>query len=121
MPLPKTLAAALLATILGISPAFAHAFLVKSDPPVGASIATAPKTLLLTFTEGLEIPFCSVAVTDSMGMDDSAGKPEPVPGHPEQMLVPVNISMPGKILVSWHAVSVDTHKTQGTFSFMVTQ
>jgi methionine-rich copper-binding protein CopC len=56
-----------------------------------------------------------------MGMDDSAGKPEPVPGHPEQMLVPLNISMPGKILVSWHAVSVDTHKTQGTFSFMVTQ
>jgi methionine-rich copper-binding protein CopC len=121
MPLRKTLLAALIATTLGTTPAFAHAFLVKSDPPVGATLTTAPKTLLMTFTEGLEIPFCTVAVTDSMGMDDTAGKPQPVPGHPEQMMVPLNITMPGKIMVSWHAVSVDTHKTQGTFSFTVTQ
>jgi len=121
MRLPKTVAAVFLATALGISPAFAHAFLVKSDPPVGATLAAAPKFLRLTFTEGLEIPFCTVAVTDSMGMDDAGGKPEAVPGHPEQMLVALNITMPGKILVSWHAVSVDTHKTQGTFSFTVAQ
>jgi methionine-rich copper-binding protein CopC len=112
------LGAALVGMILGSPPAFAHAFLVKSDPPVGGTVA-APKTLLLTFTEGLEVPFCSVAVTDGMGMDDAAGKPEAVPGHPEQILVKLNISMPGKILVTWHAVSVDTHKTQGNFSFTV--
>jgi len=75
--------------------------------------------LLLTFTEGLEIPFCTVAVTDGMGMNDAAGKPQAVPGHPEQMMVPLNIEMPGKITVSWHAVSVDTHKTEGSFSFTV--
>jgi len=121
MPLPKILSAALLSTALGITPAFAHAFLVKSDPPVGATLATAPKFLVLTFTEGLELPFCTVAVTDSMGMDDAAGKPQPIPGHPDEMSVPLNITMPGKILVSWHAVSVDTHKTQGSFSFTVTQ
>lgn len=118
MHLLKSLAVTILATTLA-TPALAHAFLVKSDPPVGATLATAPKTLLLTFTEGLEIPFCTVSVTDSMGMDDAAGKPQAVPGHPEQMMVPLNITMPGKILVSWHAVSVDTHKTQGSFSFTV--
>jgi len=111
--------AALLGLALCASPAFAHAFLVHADPPVGGTVQGAPKTLLLTFTEGLEIPFCSVAVTDSMGMNDAAGKPQAVPGHPEQMLVPLNISMPGKILVTWHAVSVDTHHTQGNFSFTV--
>lgn len=112
--------AALLSLTLFASPACAHAFLVRSDPAVGSTVTGAPKFLVLTFTEGLEIPFCTVAVTDSMGMDDAAGKPEAVPGHPEDMRVPLNITMPGKILVSWHAVSVDTHKTQGTFSFTVT-
>jgi methionine-rich copper-binding protein CopC len=115
----KRLAAASVAMSLGASPVFAHAFLEKSDPPVGSTVTAAPKFLLLTFTEGLELPFCRVAVTDGMGMDDAAGKPQPVPGHPEQMMVKVNITMPGKILVSWHAVSVDTHKTQGSFSFTV--
>jgi methionine-rich copper-binding protein CopC len=115
----KQIAAAALAMSLAATPAFAHAFLKKSDPPVGATVTAAPKFLLLTFTEGLELPFCRVAVTDGMGMDDTAGKPRPVPGHPEQMMVPVNIRMPGKIMVTWQAVSVDTHKTQGSFSFTV--
>jgi methionine-rich copper-binding protein CopC len=113
------------ATLLGLalsgSPAFAHAFLVRSDPAVGSTVQGAPKTLLLTFTEGLEVPFCGVAVTDGMGMNDAAGKPQAVPGHPEQMLVRLNITMPGKLLVTWHAVSVDTHHTEGAFSFTVAQ
>lgn len=113
------LGGAWLGLALSASPAFAHAFLVHADPPVGSTVSGAPKTLLLTFTEGLEIPFCSVAVTDGMGMNDVAGKPEAVPGHPEEMLVPLNIPMPGKLLVTWHAVSVDTHHTQGAFSFTV--
>ncbi len=110
---------ALVAVLSGVAPAFAHAFLVTSDPPVGSTVASAPKFLRLTFTEGLEIAFCRVAVTDGMGMDDTAGKPQPVPGHPEQMMVALNITMPGRVMVSWHAVSVDTHKTQGNFSFTV--
>jgi len=118
---PIRFGVALLCLAFGATPAFAHAFLVHAVPSVGSTVIGAPKTLLLTFTEGLEIPFCSVAVTDAMGMSDAAGKPEAVPGHPEQMLVPLNISMPGKILVTWHAVSVDTHHTQGAFSFTVAQ
>jgi methionine-rich copper-binding protein CopC len=119
MPYSKFLAGASFILALGCASAHAHAFLVKSNPPVGSTLTTAPTSLLLTFTEGLEIPFCSVAVTDGMGMNDAAGKPQPVPGHPEQMMVKLNIEMPGKITVSWHAVSVDTHKTEGSFSFTV--
>ena len=101
------------------APALAHAFLTKSDPEVGSTVKTAPKFLLLTFTEDLEVPFCQVMVTDSMGMNDAAGKPQAVPGHPNQLQVPLNIQMPGKITVTWHALSTDTHKTQGSFSFTV--
>jgi methionine-rich copper-binding protein CopC len=105
--------------VTGITPAFAHAFLVHASPSVGSTVTTPPKTLVLSFTEDLEIPFCAVAVTDGMGMNDAAGKPQAVPGHPDEMQVPLNIQMPGKIIVTWHALSVDTHKTQGSFSFTV--
>lgn len=113
--------AGLLAALLGASPAFAHAFLVKSDPGVGSTVTAAPKVLVLTFTEGLEIPFCKVLVTDGTGMNNAAGKPEPVPGHPNEMQVKLDIQKPGIISVSWHALSTDTHKTEGKFSFTVAQ
>lgn len=118
--LPRSLAAGLLASCIGTVPAFAHAFLEKSDPPVGSTVHPAPKALVLTYTEALEIPFCTVTVTDAMGMNDAAGKPQPVPGHANEMRVPLDIRMPGRITVTWHALSVDTHKTQGSFSFTVT-
>jgi methionine-rich copper-binding protein CopC len=117
--LNRSFAAALLAVSLGGMPAFAHAFLVKSEPPVGRTVSAAPKTLVLTFTEDLEIPFCTVIVTDGMGMNDAAGNPQALPGHSNELQVPLDITMPGKIRVTWHALSVDTHKTQGSFSFTV--
>jgi len=115
----RALATGLLLAALATTPALAHAFLVKSDPPVGSTVNAAPKILVLSYTEDLEIPFCIVTVTDSMGMNDAAGKPQPVPGHANEMQVPLNIQMPGKITVAWRALSTDTHKTQGSFSFTV--
>lgn len=103
-----------------MAPASAHAFLKSADPAVGSTVHGAPKMLVLSFTEDLEVAFCSVAVSDGMGMNDTAGKPQPVPGHPNELMVPLNIQMPGEITVTWHALSVDTHKTQGHFSFTVT-
>ncbi len=100
------------------SPALAHAFLQSANPTVGSVVKTAP-TLLLSFTEDLEVPFCSVAVTDAMGMNVEAGKPQAVPGHGDEIMVPLKITMPGKITVTWHALSVDTHKTEGHFTFTV--
>jgi copper resistance protein C len=115
----KSTILAALATALIASPAFAHAFLVKSNPPVGSTVQTAPTSLLLTYTEGLEVPFCSVSVVDGMGMHAEAGKPMAVPGHANEMRVPLKVAMPGKYTVTWHALSVDTHRTQGSFSFTV--
>jgi copper resistance protein C len=108
-----------LAAMSSASPAFAHAYLTKSDPAAGSVLQTAPKTLLLTYTEDLDVAFCTVTVTDGMGMNDAAGKPQPVPGHSNEMRVPLNIQMAGKISVAWHALSTDTHKTKGSFSFTV--
>ena len=117
----SALALCTMACISGVSPAFAHAFLTKSDPAAGSVLNAAPKTLLLTYTEDLDVAFCTVTVTDAMGMNDAAGKPQAVPGHANEMQVKLNIQMPGKITVAWHALSTDTHKTKGSFSFTVAQ
>ncbi len=109
----------LLFTLAGISPAFAHAFLKGSLPAVGATVASAPKALTLNFTEDLEVPFCTVTVTDSAGKQVNDGAPQAVPGHPDELSVKVTITQPGKYKVTWHALSVDTHKTQGDYSFTV--
>jgi methionine-rich copper-binding protein CopC len=113
------LALGVLGCLAGVKPAAAHAFLKDAVPAVGSTVSAAPKFLVLTFTEDLEVPFCTVLVTDSMGMNDAAGKPQAVPGHADELQVPLNIMMPGVITVTWHALSVDTHKTEGTFTFTV--
>jgi copper resistance protein C len=108
----------LLASLAGLSPAFAHAFLVKAEPAVGSTVATAPARLLMTYTEGLEVPFCSVTVKSTAGTIVN-GKPQTVPGHNNEMSVPLHITAPGTYHVTWHAVAVDTHHTQGRFTFTV--
>jgi methionine-rich copper-binding protein CopC len=113
----RYLAAALLLT-LGPAPALAHAFLAHASPSVGSVLASAPPALLLSYTEGVEVPFCKVTVTDDAGKN-VAGPPQPVPGHADEISVPLRITAPGKYLVTWHAVSVDTHRTEGSFAFTV--
>jgi methionine-rich copper-binding protein CopC len=111
-------ASVLLASLAGLSPAFAHAFLVKANPAVGSTVATAPAQLLMAYTEGLEVPFCAVTVTSASGTVVS-DKPQAVPGHNNEMSVKLHITAPGTYSVTWHAVAVDTHHTQGSFKFTV--
>ena len=108
-----------LLAVLAPVPAFAHAFLKSAEPSVGAVVAAPPAQLLLTYTEGLEVPFCTVTVAGPDGAQVQTAKPQPVPGHENELAVPVHITSPGKYVVTWHALSQDTHKTQGSFSFTV--
>jgi methionine-rich copper-binding protein CopC len=111
-----------LASLFGsliVSPAFAHAHLVKADPAAGSTVAVPPSTLLLSFTESLEVPFCTVTVTNAAGTPQQTAKPQAVPGHSDELSIPLHITAPGKYSVTWHALSTDTHKTHGSFTFTV--
>jgi copper resistance protein C len=96
--------------------ASAHAHLDHADPPVGATVATAPHDLTIWFTQGLEPAFSTVAVTDAGGARVDEGKPR-ISGN--TMSVTLKALSAGTYHVHWHAVSVDTHTTQGDFSFTV--
>lgn len=109
----------LLPALLAPLPACAHAFLKHAEPAVGATLATPPASVLMFYTEGLEVPFCTVIVQGPDGKAVQTAKPQAVPGHANEMSVPVHITTPGKYIVIWHAVSVDTHHTQGSFAFTI--
>ncbi|MGH7044375.1 MAG: copper resistance protein CopC [Acetobacteraceae bacterium] len=101
------------------APAFAHAFLVRAVPAVGATVMSAPARLTLSYTEGVVPHFCQVTVTGPGGATVATGRPHAEPGHPAVLLVRLPHLTPGRYTVTWHAVATDTHRTQGQFRFTV--
>lgn len=95
--------------------AFAHAFLDHAEPRVGSAVGSAPHELTLWFTQKLEPAFSSVEVTGPNGA--SVGGKAQVSSN--TIRVGIKAAGPGAYHVHWQALSVDTHKTQGSFTFTV--
>lgn len=98
-------------------PAMAHAFLESASPAAGENLKASPPRVALHFTEALEPALSGIAVTDMAGADMSAG-PSAVQ-HGTEIELPLKPLKPGRYRVSWHAVSVDTHRTEGKYNFLV--
>jgi copper resistance protein C len=107
-----------LALALTASAAFAHAQLEKATPPVGGTVASASE-IRLEFSEGVEPKFTKVSLTGPNGVAP-LGAARTESGNQAVLIVPISKSLTaGVYKVEWHAVSVDTHHTQGTFEFTV--
>ena len=98
--------------------AAAHAFLDHAEPRVGNTVATAPREVTLWFTQKLEPAFSSITVTNSAGQRVDTGKTR-VSGN--QMSVSLRSGGAGTYRVNWRVLSVDTHRTDGNFTFRVGQ
>ena len=108
-----------LALVLVSTAALAHAQLQRATPPVGGTVAS-PSEIRLEFSEGVEPKFSGVTLTAAGGATAPLGAARLEPGHQEVLIVPISKPLPpGAYTVHWHAVSVDTHHTQGTFDFTV--
>src|SRR5205809_1634347 len=98
--------------------ATAHALLDRAEPRVGNTVATAPREVTLWFTQKLEPAFSSITVTNSAGQRVDTGKTR-VSGN--QMSVSLRSGGAGTYRVNWRVLSVDTHRTDGNFTFRVGQ
>lgn len=114
-------------SLIGIAPlllvlvtgaAQAHAFLDHAEPRVGNKIASPPHQVTLWFTQKLEPAFSSVTVTNAAGERVDSGKAR-VSGN--QMSVSLRPGGAGTYRVNWRVLSVDTHTTDGSFTFQVGQ
>jgi copper resistance protein C len=108
---------ALLAVMSGTA-AEAHAFLDHAEPRVGSTVPAAPRELSLSFTQKLEPAFSSVEVTDANGARVDLGRPSVSASVMRIRLKPLSA---GTYRVRWHVLSVDTHTTEGSFTFQVGQ
>ncbi len=111
--------AASLALACMASSAYAHAHLVKATPAVGATVASASE-IRLKFSEGVEPRFSGITLTAANGSKAPLGRPKVERGDKSVLIAPIAKPLaPGAYTVHWHAVSVDTHHTQGEFRFTV--
>lgn len=111
----KTTVLAGLAAFVIAAPAFGHAHLSKATPSAGATV-TAPKEIVLFFTEPLEPAFSTIEVRDGGGQRVEAGKAQV---KDDVMRLPLKPLPAGRYTVNWRVLSVDTHKSQGNFAFTV--
>jgi methionine-rich copper-binding protein CopC len=112
------IAIAPLLLVLATGAAQAHAFLDHAEPRVGNKVGSPPREVTLWFTQKLEPAFSSVTVTNAAGERVDSGKAR-VSGN--QMSVSLRSGGGGTYHVNWHVLSVDTHTTEGSFSFQVGQ
>ena len=108
-----------LAMLAQASPAFAHAFLERASPPVGSEVTASPPEVSITFTEGVEPLFSTIQVDGRNGAAIATGKPHVASDGDRRLIVELPKLAPGTYTVIWHATSVDTHKTEGRYTFTV--
>ena len=99
--------------------AVAHAFLNQAVPPVGGTVAASPPEIRLTFTEAIEPRFSGIDLATGDGRAIATGAAAVDPGNDKQLVLLVPPLTPGRYRVHWHVVSVDTHRTEGEYSFTV--
>ena len=110
---------ALAAAVLAASDAGAHAFLDHARPAVGSTVHGSPAQLKLWFTQQLEPAFSTVQVLDRGGqrVDKADAKVDASDATVLELSRPP--LAPGTYRVTWRVLSVDTHVTEGDFTFDV--
>jgi len=108
------------ALVLSTANADAHAFLDHAEPRVGSSVGSAPRALSLWFTQNLEPAFSTVQVVNAAGARVDQGKAR-LGSEPNLLQIGLKPLPPGTYKVYWRVLSVDTHTSEGNFSFRVGQ
>jgi methionine-rich copper-binding protein CopC len=118
MSVSRTLAFALaviLGFILPTHQAAAHSALERSSPPANAVLSRAPGEVRLSFSQRIEPRFSQARLTDVAGAIVAGGSS----ASGKQIVLRLPRLQPGVYRVNWSVVSVDTHKSEGSFSFEI--
>jgi copper transport protein len=105
----------------GITPAQAHANLVRSEPGANAVLDGSPSQVRLWFSETPEPGFTKIQLLDKNGKEiTGVGSLSVDPGNNQLLSVSLPTLSPGIYTVVWRATSaVDGHSTAGGFAFAV--
>ena len=111
---------AVVAIVVGVSPAGAHAELESSDPQDGTTLASAPASISFTFGEQILSEGNAVTLTDVAADTRLEVGPVEVDGDTVSVAWPES-SPAGEFRAAYRVVSADGHPIAGTISFTVEQ
>ena len=95
------------ASLVAAPAVWAHAHLKHQYPAADAVMDAAPQALTLNLTGPGE-------------QKQTTAKAKLAPDDNKQLIVPLSAPLPaGQYQVDWHVVSVDGHKTKGSYHFSV--
>jgi copper transport protein len=116
-----SLIAAPLALLAMPGPAQAHAVLLRSTPAPQAALTTGPPSVVLHFSEAVEIALGAVRVFDNDGHDvGAAANAQPTRSNANHDLeLPLRPLKDGTYVVDWRVISADGHPAYGNFAFYV--
>ena len=106
------------AIVAGVSAASAHSFPESESPSAGETINAPPSQVTIKYDAPIEKLFASLEVLDNAGQNKAAG---PADVSPDGWKLSVNLDKlkPGDYTVKWHVVCIDSHRTEGSYSFSV--
>jgi len=114
----RAIALIVLSYMFLVAHVWAHAHL-QSAQPADQAVVVAPAELHLHFSEGLNLPFSGIKLTGPGAQDIKLGAARLMEdGNTLMVPLPVRLA-PGGYTVDWHALSVDGHKTSGSYQFSV--
>lgn len=96
-----------------------HGFLERSDPRAETTVRTPPTRVRLWFTGAIEPAYSRVEVLDGQARRVDVGEGVVDPETRKSLTVAVPPLPPGRYRVEWRVLSVDTHVTEGSFSFRI--
>ena len=98
--------------------ASAHSFPESQTPSAGQKLASAPAEVTINFDAPIEKLFAKLEVTGADGRDEAAGAPQ-ISDDGRHMSVKVASLKPGDYTVKWAVVGIDTHHTEGSYTFSI--
>jgi copper resistance protein C len=110
---------ALVAWVLCVGLALAHSGLQRAEPPVESTLKRPPKELKLYFSERLEPAYSRARVEDGKGARVDRDDSRVDRSNPLLLRVTLPPLAPGTYTVIWRVLSVDSHITEGRFTFRV--
>ena len=98
--------------------ASAHSFPESQTPSAGQKVSSAPAEVTINFDAPIEKLFAKLEVTGADGKNEAAGAPQ-VSDDGRRLSVKVGALKPGDYTVKWAVVCIDTHHTEGSYTFSI--
>jgi copper resistance protein C len=102
-----------------VSAAAAHGVLERTEPRGGSTLKAAPSAVRLHFTGAIEPAYSRVQVVNGGGQRVDLGDSSVDAANRALLRVSLPALPPGRYTVAWRVLSIDSHVTEGEFTFRV--